>query len=179
MIVKAAQVIFLLVLAPDSVSVPSDPGLYYLSPKGLTRIEGRAVTISETGSRVPLKGPLPIGGGKVSAEIIGESAEHKVISTPVFYYRVASGSEAAGAGDLVLIKLKTKHHRRQFEVGGKREWQPSSGISLRSQVQFYTKQMESGVYRLVPAQDLEPGEYGFYLFRGRDLPGFIYDFSVE
>jgi hypothetical protein len=50
---------------------------------------------------------------------------------------------------------------------------------LRSQVQLNTKEVESKVFRLEPADDLLAGEYGFYLFRGRDLPGFLYDFSVE
>ncbi len=176
---SVSRTILLIVLAVDSVAIPSDPGLYYLNPRGLTRIEGRAVTVAQTGSRVPLKGSLPMNRDKVNAQIIGESAEHKVISTPVFYYRVPSGGEAAGAGDLVLVKLKTKHSRREFQVSAQRDWHAGSGISLRSQLQFYTKQVESSVYKLVPARDLEPGQYGFYLFRGHDLPGFIYDFSVE
>ncbi len=179
MSVQAFQILVALFVAVDPVRIPSDPGLYYLNPKGVTRIEGRAVTVAQTGSRVPLTGSLPMNRGKVNAQIIGESAEHKVISTPVFYFRVASGEEAAGAGDLVLVKLKTKHSRREFQLSAQRDWQAGSGISLRSQLQFYTKQVERGVYKLVPAQDLERGEYGFYLFRGHDLPGFIYDFSVE
>jgi hypothetical protein len=41
------------------------------------------------------------------------------------------------------------------------------------------KQTGPGLYRLTPAKDLERGEYGLSLFRGYDLPGFVYDFSVE
>lgn len=177
--IRLGGILFLLLLAADSVPVPSDPGLYYLNPKGLARIEGRAVTLSARSHRVPLSGPLPIGGGKVSAEIIGEGAEQKVTSAPVFYYRVPPGSDATGAGDLVLIKLKRRRGRRDFELSPSGEWQTNAGISLRSQVQYYAKQVSSGVYKLVPAHDLDAGEYGFYLFRGHDLPGFIYDFAVE
>jgi len=177
---QTIPILLVFLLASDSASVPTDPGLYYLNVKGLERIEGRAVTVSERGHHVPLTGALPMAGGnKVTAEIIGEKAEQRVSSAPVFYYRVSPGGEATGAGDLILIKLKRRHGRRDFEVSAKNEWQASAGISLRSQVQFYTKQVQSGLYKLVPAHDLESGEYGFYLFRGHDLPGFIYDFSVE
>ena len=178
----AAQALFLVLLAADSAQVPSDPGLYYLTPKGLTRVEGRAVTVAQSGSKlppIPLKGALPMRNSKVKAAILGEHAEQKVVSTPVFYYRVTAGGEAAGAGDLVLVKLKAKHGRREFEASGQGGWQASSGISLKSQVKFYPKQVESGVYKLVPAADLDQGEYGFYQYRGRDLPGFLYDFCVE
>jgi hypothetical protein len=177
-----AQALFLLFLAADSVKVPTDPGVYYLNPKGLTRVEGRAVTVARSGSklpRVPLRGSMPLGGGKVKAEILGEHAEQGVTSTAVFYYRVTEGGDAPSAGDLVLVKLKAKHGRREFELSAQSNWQASSGISLRSQVKFYENQVESGVYKLLPAQDLDPGEYGFYQYRGHDRPGFLYDFSVE
>ena len=182
MSMHAAQVLLLLFLAADSVKVPTDPGLYYLNPQGVTRLEGRAVTVAHSASKlppIPLKGALPLGNSKVKAEVLGEHAEQHVISTPVFYYRVTAGGEATGAGDLVLVRLKAKHGRREFEVSAQANWQASSGISLRSQVKFYVKQVESGVYKLLPAEDLDPGEYGFYQYRGRDLPGFLYDFSVE
>ena len=140
------------------------------------------MTVAHSASKlppIPLKGALPLGNSKVKAEVLGAHAEQHVISTPVFYYRVTAGGEATGAGDLVLVRLKAKHARREFEVSAQGNWQASSGISLRSQVKFYQKQVESGVYKLLPAQDLDPGEYGFYQYRGRDLPGFLYDFSVE
>jgi hypothetical protein len=41
------------------------------------------------------------------------------------------------------------------------------------------KQIEPDLYRLDPAEGLKPGEYGLYLFRGYDLPGYVYDFTVE
>jgi len=118
-----------------------------------------------------------VGNGKIRAQILGQHAELQVISTPVFYFRVPPGRE--GAGDLVLVKLKQKSRHREFEISAEKEWTPSSGISLKSQVEFYEKQVESGLYRLVPADDLDPGEYGFYQYRGRELPGFLYAFQVE
>ena len=171
--------ILAILLALDSVPVPPDPGLYYLNPQGLTRIEGRAVTIDQSHSHVPLKGALPGQGSKAKAQILSEHAEAKVSSTPVFYYRVTSGGEGAGAADIVLVRLKATHGHREFDLSSEGEWKASAGIPLRAQLELLRKQVERGVYRLVPAKDLGPGEYAFYLFRGRELPGLIYDFEVE
>ena len=72
----------------------------------------------------------------------------------------------------------THKNRREFTISTEGEWKANTGIPLEAQVQFNSKRVEGGVFRLEPADDLEKGEYGFYLFRGRDLPGFLYDFSV-
>ena len=172
-------ILAILIIAADSVLIPPDPGLYYLNPQGLTRIEGRAVTIEQSHSHLPLKGKLPGQGSRSLAEILGDRAQTKVSSTPVFYYRVAAGGESSGAADLVLVKMKATHGRREFDLSSEGEWKASAGIPLRSQLDLLRKQVESGVYKLVPARDLNPGEYAFYLFRGRELPGLIYDFEVE
>jgi hypothetical protein len=179
-------VVFAILLALPGVEpakVPADPGLYYLHGKELTRIEARSVSVLQSSGRapkIPMKGKLPMtGGGKVSAGILGEHAEVTVTSIPVFYYRVTPSDGHVGAGDLVLVKLKTKRGNREFPVSSSADWKTSSGIPLHSQVEYSSKQVETGVFLLTPSEDLDAGQYGFYLFRGRDLPGLIYDFSVE
>ena len=179
---QVAQILFLFLVGFDSVKLPPDPGLYYVTAAGAERIEGHAVTVDRAGSRlppIPMKGMMPFGSGKVKAEILGERADQEVISTPVFYYRAARDNEAAGAADLVLVKLKARRGRRGFELSTKSDWTSSSGIALSSQVRFSEKRVESGVYKLVPADDLDAGEYGFYQYRGHEMPGLLYDFSVE
>ncbi len=166
-------------LVVDSVQVPPEPGLYYLNPQGLTRIEGRAVTIEQSHSHIPLKGRVPGQGSKAKAQILSEHAETRVSSTPVFYYRIPPGLEGAGAADLVLVKLKATHGHREFDLTSEGEWKASAGIPLHSQLELLRKQVESSLYSLVPAKDLVPGEYALYLFRGRELPGLVYDFEVE
>jgi len=162
----------------SSVEVPPDPGLYYLTPQGLVRIEGRSVTVEGGRSKIPVKHSLPVVGDQAKAAILGAHAAQRVTETPVFYYRTSSGAESIGAGDLVLVKLKSRKNRREFMISAQGEWKESSGIPLRSQVEFNSRRVDSGVFRLEPADDLDAGEYGFYLFRGHDLPGFLYDFAV-
>ncbi len=175
----AAALALLLLQAAASITPPRDPGLYYLTPQGLVRIEGRAVSVARSHKKVPLSGSIPVtGGNKTRAEILGGHAAQVVSATPVFYYRVPAGQESTGAGDLVLVKLHAQKKLREFTISTDPEWNANTGVPLRSQVEFNARQVESGVFRLEPSDDLDPGEYGFYLFRGRDLPGFLYDFSV-
>jgi len=169
----------LIAFATDSaVQVPHDSGLYYLTPQGLVRIEGRSVSVASSHKKLPMSGGLPVVGNQSRAEILGGHAAQIASSTPVFFYRVPAGEESTGAGNLVLVRLRVRGKHREFTISAEAEWNASTGIPLRSQVEFNAKQVESGVFRLEPADDLNDGQYGFYLFRGRDLPGFLYDFGV-
>ena len=138
------------------------------------------MSVARSHKKVPLSGSIPgAGGAKTRAEILGGHATQVVTATPVFYYRVPAGQESTGAGDMVLVKLHAQKRLREFTISTDPEWNASTGVPLQSQVGFNARQVESGVFRLEPADDLDPGEYGFYLFRGRELPGFLYDFSVR
>jgi hypothetical protein len=162
-----------------SVAVPPDPGLYYLTPQGPVQLQGRAVTVERSRRKVPLSGKIPgAGGTPMRAEVLGAHAVQQVTTTPVFYFRTPPNDESAGAGDLVLVKLHSRGHRREFTISSDENWNASEGVPLRAQVQFNSQRVEAGLFRLEPADDLPAGEYGFYLFRGRDLPGFLYAFSV-
>jgi hypothetical protein len=159
--------------------IPAQPGLYYRAGSSIVRIEGRATSFARTGSRLVSAATAGIKSAKINAQILGNTSEHVVPPVITFYYRLASANEAAGgsAGDLVLVKMTVKGNRRQFEMGAAGMGRASAGISLRSQVDCYKKQLDQQLYEVTPVT-LEPGEYAFYLFRGYDLPGFIYDFTV-
>jgi hypothetical protein len=145
----------------------------------MVRIDGRAASFARTGSRLVSTATAGIKSSKINAQILGETSGNVVPGLTTFYYRQASGNEAVGgsAGDLVLVKMDVKGNRRQFEMRAAGMGRASAGISLRSQVDFYRKQLDQQLYE-VTTPALRPGEYAFYLFRGYDLPGFIYDFTV-
>lgn len=166
---------------PPPPPVPNEPGLYYWHEDKITRVEGRAVSFARTGSLLSSAATMGIKSRKTNAQIPGSHADMAVSSTAVFYYRIPSAGEAAGGsvGDLVLVKLRVHGSRRQFEMGAAGMGRMSSGISIRSQLDFKRTEVSSGLYRAVPADPLPPGQYAFYLFRGYDLPGFVYDFMVE
>jgi hypothetical protein len=165
-------------LATAAIQVPQQPGLYYLTKTGVKRIEGRGVTLASGGGGRKLSVKAPLASEGVRAEILGEHAQITLNSSPVFYFRPAQNTDTA-VGDLALVHLKVRHGHREFEVSAKGEWNTASGISLKDQVLFYLKQDEPGVYQITPADDLDPGEYGFYELRGKGMPGLLYSFSVK
>ena len=59
-----------------------------------------------------------------------------------------------------MVKLKPHKNRREFTISEQGEWKANAGIPLQSQVQFNSRAIESGVFRLEPADDLDAGEIG-------------------
>ena len=165
-------------LTTAAIQPPSQPGLYYLTKTGVERIEGRAVTLESGGGSRKLSVKTPLASNGVRAEILGEHAQITLNSSPVFYFRPEKNTDTV-VGDLALVRLRIRHHHREFEVSAKGEWNSTSGISLKDQILYYLKQEDSGLYKITSADDLDPGEYGFYEFRGNGRPGLLYDFSVK
>jgi len=161
--------------------VPKGHGLYYQTPKALVPIVGQAVASTRAGSPLSAAATFGLKSMKLNIEIAGERAANNTDANPVFYYRPPWGTEAVGgsAGDLVLVRMNVKHKNRQVQVGAVGALGANGGIATRAQVQVVRKQIEPGLYELSPAAPLKRGEYGFYLYRGYHLPGYVYDFSVE
>jgi len=171
----------LLCQTDTNIPLPKEHGLYYKAQNAFVPIEGQVISFARTGSLLFSAATCGIKSRKINVQILGRRSAHTTGSQTVFYYRAASGAESAGGsgGDLVLVHMRVKHNRRQFEVAAGGAWRASSGISIRSQLQVTRKRIEPDLYRLAPADELKPGQYAFYLFRGYDLPGYVYDFSVE
>jgi hypothetical protein len=172
------NIVPLLLLMAAAIRVPEQAGLYYLTKSGVKPIAGRAVTLEWGGGsrKISIKSPLTSNG--VRAEVLGEHAQTVLSASPVFYFRPQKNTDTA-AGDLALVRLRVRHHHREFEVSAKGEWNSAAGISLKDQILFDLQQDGSGVYKITPAEDLDPGEYGFYEFRSNGRPGLLFDFSVK
>lgn len=161
--------------------IPSEPGLYAVTSQGLIKIEGQAVSFVRSGSRLVSTVTVGIKSEKGNLQILGTTASHTLDSKPEFLFKTAPGNEAAGgsAGDLVLLRLRVHGERRQVELGARGFGRESRGPSIRSQIQCLRREIEPGLYRVIPAEALTDGEYAFYLYRGYDLPPLIYDFGAE
>ena len=136
-------------------------------------------------TRLASAATLGIHAARVNVQVPGSRAHVAVSAKPVFYYRPAPKQQAEGGLDLVLTRLSVSSGRRQFEVAAKGLWRSSRGISVRHQFDFAASEAEPGVYKLALTQDLEKGQYAFYLLRGFEHSstiagsGFVYDFQVE
>jgi len=168
----------------QDLRIPNELGLYVLgSGRNLERIEGRVTSFERSGSRLASAVTVGIHANRINAQIPGTHAHVTVTPRPTFYYRVASGNEEGL--DLVLTRMTVKNDRRQFEIGAQGLGRSSKGISVRHQIDFDVHEVEPGVFKIVPGQKLEAGQYAFYKLRGSEHAsteagsGFVFDFQVE
>jgi hypothetical protein len=167
------------------LTIPNEPGLYAVtSPGSLNHIVGRVTSFERSGSLLPSMVTYGIHAARVNTQIPGSHAQVTVGRNPVFYYRTP-GSQDVGGLDLVLTHLTVKGDRRQFETGARGLWRGSNGVSVRHQVNYDAIEVGPGLYQVTPTQELESGQYAFYMLRGREHAstaagqGFIFDFQVE
>lgn len=162
--------------------LPSEPGMY-IELKGAccSKIIGQIAQFKRSGSLLVSDMTAGIKTKKENIQLLGAHAQTLVSAQPVFYFVPAKQEADTGvnAGDLILIRLEEKAKRRQFEIAAQGAWRRSSGISLTHQIQLLRSEARPGVYKVMPATELEKGEYALYLSRGEGMAAYVYDFGVQ
>lgn len=161
--------------------MPFDPGMYVETGSTRFKIIGQIAEFKRTGSIFVSKVTVGIKSQKQNVQLLGAHAQTAVSAQPVFYFIPAKQEAEVGvnAGDLILMRLEEKSTRRQFEIAAAGLGRASSGISLTHQIQLIRSEDQPGVYKLMPARELEKGEYALYLSRGEGMAAYVYDFSVQ
>jgi hypothetical protein len=136
-----------------------------------TKIIGQIAEFRRTGSLLASAVTVGIKAQKGNIQLLGAHAQTITSAQPVFYFIPPKQEAEAGvnAGDLILMRLEEKSTRRQFEIAAAGVWRASSGISLTHQIQLIRTEEQPGVYKLMPARELEQGEYALYLSRGEGM----------
>lgn len=167
--------------AQTSSPVPTEQGMYVEESGQLKKIIGQIAEFKRTGSLFVSDLTLHLKAKKVNIQLLGSTAQTVVSAQPVFYFVPAKQEQAVGinAGDLILIRLEEKSNRRQFEIAASGAWRSSSGITLTHQIQLLRDEVEPDVYKVIPAAELNRGEYALFLARGESLAPYVYDFSVQ
>jgi hypothetical protein len=142
---------------------------------------GQIAEFKRTGSRFVSSVTGGIKTEKENIQLLGPHAQTVVSAQPVFYFIPAKQEADTGvnAGDLILLRLEEKSQRRQFEIGAHGLWRASSGISLTHQIQLLRSEEKPGTYKIMPARELDKGEYALYLSRGEGMAAYVYDFGVQ
>jgi len=161
--------------------LPTDPGMYVEAANGPTKIIGQIAEFKRSGSALVSHATVGIKSQKENIQLLGPHSQTVVSPQPTFYFIPAKQEADAGvnAGDLILVRLEEKAERRQFEIAAHGAWRSSSGISLTHQVQLFRSEVNSGVYKIMPATELASGEYALYLSRGEGMAAYVYDFGVQ
>jgi len=113
------------------------------------------------------------------------AAFHIPESRPVFYFYFENKSSGLGntggfAGwlasatspnEFTLARMTSKRYEREFIVGEMGAFGVSSGARSRDTIALDVERVSGGVYRVTPAEPLEPGEYCFFYAGGVNTLG--------
>jgi len=163
--------------APPAVVTPAgsatgDPNLpppevrvYWKDGPRFVFIEGRTLDQAKVGGKAGSFFTDGMRNQHWDAYVEGPTSKNIVSEhRPTFFLYVPDGNDAS---DYVLIMLNKKSDHREFQIGsfggvtgGK------SGVKHDKEVAFTAEHVGIRVYRITLAEDVKPGEYGFFMGTG-------------
>lgn len=166
---------------PIAEKIPAEPGMYLAEGEGesaeFVRLGFRTLTASR-----PSKASGMLTGGLKKSPVVGylvaaRSGTQVNKSSPVFYLRVP---EKVAIEEVLLLSLTEKGNRREIELGPN----PSKPVFPVETLKSYeSKQIDTGLFRVLVTDPLQPGEYLFFLPGTADekkgIVGKGYDFSFR
>jgi hypothetical protein len=172
---------------PNNPDSPHAPGIYLLKqgPEG-----GQMITLEPTsysGEKMGgfFKAGMTYGLAKVKYKVTvpGRQASLRIQDprpTFYFYFDVKAGSFGSSGGmgggptnpnDFALARLEEKKDQREVVVGQMGITGGSTGIRSQDSVPFDAESVRPGEYKVVPKEDLKPGEYCFFFGRSGQTMG--------
>jgi hypothetical protein len=169
---------------------PPEVGIYWRDVTRYVRIEGQALSQTKIGGKAGSMFTYGFRGLHWDAYVNGPTSSHILKERrPVFYLYVPDGGSSS---DYSLIKLNKKGNRREFQIGslsGKMGG-GKAGLKPDKEIAFGAEHVGIRTYKVTLDQDLQPGEYAFFMATGEQvestgrqgtggaMTGRIYDFSL-
>ncbi len=154
--------------------VPLDAGAYWLNADQVKPMEP-ADWKTETSSKrhvLQMVTPVPMVAGKATVTVKGEKAALSIPTPePEFYLRLDKLEGFA------IIKLTPKKGQRIVE-NISIEPVTKENIEDQKQVEIYTREMKTGLFKVWPAAPLEAGEYALVQYTSGEVNLRVWDFSV-
>ena len=159
----------------EAAGVPEDYGAYFVSGKEIKPLKRAESKINTNRRRTVLQmlSPIPAIAGKATLELDGESSAFVTrTAEPEFYFRPNQPERFAlfkltvGKGVRIVEKISiipvTKEMVEDPEI-----------------IETYQRQADDGLYKIWPAQPLEPGEYALVQSTPGKVNPQIWDFSYK
>lgn len=187
--------------------VPRAPGVYLAAPwlpaPRMLRIDATTANQTKTGGMLGYAltgGIVPL---RMKSVIPNAAARIRAASARpafFFYFDAAKGASTAAwstgpamavasPGEFSLVRFDVKADRREARVGSFNIAGAKTGVMDRDRIAFTFDAVAPGVFRVVPAADLAPGEYGFLhavsagsgpgMFAAGVMTARVFDFAVE
>lgn len=168
----------------------TEPGIYIYADGKMTYIEPSVFSASKTGG---WSSALTYGlkKSKVRAVLRGNSANIQLTNRlPEFYFVFSLehrnqgavmggfyGYAATSPNEFVLLSMRMKDKTREVTLGEFGRGQVQTGVKDSEVRDFSFEKVRPGVYRVVPKNDLAPGEYCFH-YAGSAQGTKIFDFGI-
>jgi hypothetical protein len=178
---------------PNDPMAPHDAGIYIDLGTGRPRLVALEPTTFKQGkSGGWLGSALTMGIKKMKWKAVVRSpraAQRTRNTSPPFYFYFDKKSSIDAAttnpSEFVLARMKAMSDSRELIVGEAGAFGASSGTRNKDTVEFSAERLAPGIFRVTPAEVLDPGEYCFFMASGSSNPsqaggsGHLFDFGVD
>lgn len=161
---------------PD-LSRLKEPGIYLQFSGKWTQVEPNVVTVGGTSAGNLALAGLTMGFKKikVKASLRESKAQLRVDPVTDFYFY---GTNGFNPNEFVLARFETNDSNRMIVAGEAGMMGAKSGIRDEDQVKVTISKIDTGLYKVVPAKDLRPGEYAFINLSDSKSQK-VWDFGVD
>jgi hypothetical protein len=152
-----------------AANLPRD-SIYYLNGSKYQELQPQVIEIETNVAFFSQKSEVVLGNRKAETRITDKQPQ---------FYSYFAPTEA------LLVKLKpgdSKNDRNlKMSSGGYHPFGGSSRQGVRSEDRIAVKSEReaNGFYRIIPANPLPPGEYGFIVLSGTSAGGRMFDFGID
>lgn len=158
-------------------NVPIEEGVYHYLDDKATWVPQTEVSVDKSTKRGIFKvlAPIPIVAGK-NTLFITEAQSRYVVNEarPIFFVRQLNLARFG----IVKVEPETKKDRRVVQIINVVP-QTKELHEEQEEVKVFRQQLASGVYRVWPVADLEPGEYAVIDYTPGEGDLRVWDFSVQ
>ena len=150
---------------------PPEVGVYWKDESRFVLIEGQMLSNAKVGGKAGSMFSYGFRGMHWDATLKGANSDHVVRDhKPVFYLYVPDGSSSS---DYVLLRLNKKGDRREFQVGtmAGKFGGGKAGLKADKEIAFEAEHVGIRTYKVTLRQDLNPGEFAFFMATGQQLNG--------
>jgi len=155
---------------PNDPNIAHDPGIYMYAkgPNGmeLTMLESSVYSSGKTGGMFASAMTYGIAKMKTKAVVQGAHASVRTGDTGVlfYFYFEETGKSFGGEttpNEYTLLKFDVKSNSRETQTGSANAFGASTGTDVNAAAGFTYKKIKPGIYKVIPAGQLSPGEYCF------------------
>jgi hypothetical protein len=155
---------------PNNPNIAHDPGIYMYvkGPNGmeLTMLESSVYSSGKTGGMFATALTYGIAKTKMKAVVQGAHASVNTSDSGIlfYFYFEESGKSFGGEttpNEYTLLKFDVKSNSRETQTGSMNAFGASTGTDVNAASGFTYKKVKPGIYKVIPAGVLQPGEYCF------------------